>query len=81
METADAVVLSEDPARLPFLVSHAKRSLAVIKQNLALALGSKLIFLIVALLGSASLWMAVAADMGATLVVTFNGLRMLRAKE
>ncbi len=81
METADAVVLSEDPARLPFLVSHAKRSLAVIKQNLALALGSKLIFLVVALLGSASLWMAVAADMGATLVVTFNGLRMLRAKE
>jgi Zn2+/Cd2+-exporting ATPase len=81
METADAVVLSEDPSRLPFLVSHAKRSLAVIKQNLALALGSKLIFLIVALLGSASLWMAVAADMGATLIVTFNGLRMLRAKE
>jgi Zn2+/Cd2+-exporting ATPase len=81
METADAVVLSEDPERLPFLVSHAKRSLAVIKQNLALALGSKLIFLIVAMLGSASLWMAVAADMGATLVVTFNGLRLLRAKE
>ena len=81
METADVVVLSEDPGRLPFLVSHAQRSLAVIKQNLALALGSKLIFLVVALLGSASLWMAVAADMGATLVVTFNGLRMLRAKE
>jgi Zn2+/Cd2+-exporting ATPase len=81
METADAVVLSEDPMRLPFLVGHAKRSLAVMKQNLALALGSKLAFLIVALLGSASLWMAVAADMGATLVVTFNGLRMLRTKE
>lgn len=81
METADVVVLSEDPVRLPFLIRHAKRSLAVVKQNLALALGSKLIFLVVALFGTASLWMAVAADMGATLVVTFNGLRMLRAKD
>ncbi len=81
METADAVVLSEDPMRLPFLIEHAKRSLAVMKQNLVLALGSKLIFLVVAFLGAASLWMAVAADMGATLVVTFNGLRMLRTKE
>ncbi|BDC49154.1 copper-translocating P-type ATPase [Bryobacterales bacterium F-183] len=81
METAHAVILAEDPARLSFLVRHARRSVAVIKQNLALALGSKLAFLIVALLGSASLWMAVAADMGATLVVTFNGLRMLRTRE
>jgi Cd2+/Zn2+-exporting ATPase len=81
METAHAVVLTEDPARLAFLVRHAKRSLSVIKQNLALALGSKLIFLLVAVLGYASLWMAVAADMGATLVVTFNGLRMLRTRE
>ena len=81
IETADAVVLSEDPARLPFLVRHAKRTLAVIKQNLALALGSKVVFLAVAMFGAASLWMAVAADMGATLVVIFNGLRMLRAKE
>ncbi len=81
METADAVVLSEDPMRLPFLVGHARRSLAVMKQNLILALGSKVVFLVIAFLGAASLWMAVAADMGATLVVTFNGLRMLRTKE
>ncbi|MBS1836024.1 MAG: cadmium-translocating P-type ATPase [Acidobacteria bacterium] len=81
METAHAVILAEDPARLSFLVRHARRSLSVIKQNLALALGSKLVFLIVAVLGYASLWMAVAADMGATLVVTFNGLRMLRTRE
>jgi Cd2+/Zn2+-exporting ATPase len=81
METADAVVLSEDPMRLPFLIGHAKRALTVMKENLALALGSKLIFLVVAFLGAASLWMAVAADMGATLVVIFNGLRMLRTRE
>jgi Cd2+/Zn2+-exporting ATPase len=79
METADAVILSEDPQRLVFLVRHAQRSLRVIKQNLAFALGSKLVFLVIALMGSATLWMAIAADMGATLVVTFNGLRMLRS--
>ena len=81
IETADVIVMSEDPARLAFLMRHSQRSLAVIKQNLIVALGSKLVFLIVAILGLATLWMAIAADMGATLLVTFNGLRMLRAKD
>ena len=80
METADVIVMSDDPARLGFLMRHAQRSLAVIKQNLAVALGSKLVFLAIATLGLATLWMAIAADMGATLLVTFNGLRMLRSK-
>jgi Cd2+/Zn2+-exporting ATPase len=81
METADIIVMSEDPARLGFLMRHSQRSLAVVKQNLAVALGSKLVFLVIAMLGLATLWMAIAADMGATLLVTFNGLRMLRAKD
>ena len=80
METADVIVMSEDPERLAFLVRHSQRSLGVVKQNLAVALGSKLVFLVIALLGLATLWMAIAADMGATLLVTFNGLRMLRSK-
>jgi Cd2+/Zn2+-exporting ATPase len=80
METADVIVMSEDPARLGFLMRHSQRSLRVVKQNLAVALGSKLVFLAVAILGMATLWMAIAADMGATLLVTFNGLRMLNSK-
>jgi Cd2+/Zn2+-exporting ATPase len=81
METADVIVMSEDPARLDFLMRHSQRSLRIVKQNLTLALGSKLVFLVVAMLGFATLWMAIAADMGATLLVTFNGLRMLNAKD
>ena len=80
METADVIVMSEDPERLGFLMRHSQRTLAVVKQNLAVALGSKLVFLAIAVLGMATLWMAIAADMGATLLVTFNGLRMLRSK-
>ena len=80
METADVIVMSEDPERLGFLMRHSQRTLAVVKQNLAVALGSKLVFLAIAMLGMATLWMAIAADMGATLLVTFNGLRMLRSK-
>ena len=50
----------------------------MIIENVALALGSKALFLAFMAFGAATLWMAVAADMGATLLVTFNGLRMLR---
>jgi Zn2+/Cd2+-exporting ATPase len=81
MEAADVIVMSEDPERLPFLVSHSQRSLRVIQQNVALALGSKAIFLALAFLGAATLWMAIAADMGATLLVTFNGLRLLNNRK
>jgi Cd2+/Zn2+-exporting ATPase len=49
-----------------------------LKQNIALALGIKVVFLILALSGHATLWMAVFADMGASLLVVFNGLRLLR---
>ena len=81
METADVIVMSEDPGRLGFLMRHSQRCLGVVKQNLAVALGSKLVFLVIAMLGLATLWMAIAADMGATLLVTFNGLRMLRSND
>jgi len=53
----------------------------VLKQNIALALGIKLVFFGLALTGHATLWMAVFADMGASLIVVFNGLRLLRFKD
>jgi cation transport ATPase len=65
---------------LRFLVNHARRTLRVIRQNVAIALATKVAFLISAALGASPLWLAVAADTGATVVVTLNGLRLLRTK-
>jgi cation transport ATPase len=62
-----------------FAGRHARRALAVIRQNVTLALLTKLAFLVSAALGAAPLWLAVVADTGATLAVTLNGLRLLRA--
>jgi Cd2+/Zn2+-exporting ATPase len=80
METADVILMSDGLSKLPFLLRHARRTVNVIQQNVGLALMMKVIFLVLASFKLATLWMAVAADMGATLLVTFNGLRLLRAK-
>jgi cation transport ATPase len=73
------VVLTRE-AELGFPVNHAKRALRVIRQNVAIALATKFAFLVSAVLGAAPLWLAVVADTGATVVVTLNGLRLLRAR-
>ena len=78
VESAGVVLMRPDLRLLPFLVDHARRARARIIENIALALGAKALFLVVMAFGAATLWMAVAADMGASLLVTFNGLRMLR---
>ena len=78
LETADVVLMSDDLTRLPWLVRHARATLAVIRQNVGFALGVKALFVILAFAGHASLWAAIAADMGATLVVIANALRLLR---
>ena len=78
VESADVVLMQDDLRKLPFLVDHARRARRVIIENVTVALGAKALFLVVMALGAATLWMAVAADMGASLLVTFNGLRMLR---
>ena len=75
----DVVLTCDHPEDIDFLVKHAKRALTVIKQNVALSLATKAAFLISALLGVAPLWLAVVADTGATVAVTLNGLRLLRA--
>ena len=77
LETADVVLMSDDIARLPSLVSLSRRTLRVVRQNIAIALGLKAIFLVLALTGSATLWMAILADDGAALAVILNGLRLL----
>ncbi len=77
-ESADVVLMRDDLRKLPFLVGHARRARRVIIENVTVALGAKALFLAFMAFGAATLWMAVAADMGASLLVTFNGLRMLR---
>ena len=78
IETADIALMSDDLARLPWLVTHACRTLSVVRQNIVFAIGLKLLFVVFAVLGVASLWMAIAADMGASLLVICNGLRLLK---
>ena len=78
IETADIALMSDDLARVPWLIEHARKTRAIILQNIVFALGVKAAFLALALAGLATLWMAIAADMGASLLVIFNALRLLR---
>jgi len=78
MEAADVVIMNDDLRRIPEMIGLSRRTRRVLLQNIALALGIKAVFLVLAVLGDASMWMAVFADMGASLIVVFNGLRLLR---
>ncbi len=78
MEAADVVVMNDDLGRLSETIRLSKRTQTILWQNITLALGIKLVFLLLAIFDNASMWMAVFADMGASLLVIGNGLRMLR---
>lgn len=78
MEAADIVVMNDDLSRVAQTVELSKRTHAVLVQNITLALGIKAVFLGLAVSGQASMWMAVFADVGASLLVIFNGLRLVR---
>ncbi len=77
LETADVAIMDDDPRKIADFIALSRRASSVLKQNIALALGIKIIFLVLALSGDATLWMAVFADTGASLLVVFNGLRLL----
>jgi cation transport ATPase len=78
LAAADIVLTASDERVITLLVLHARRAMRVIRQNVAISLATKLAFLISAPFGFAPLWMAVLADTGATVIVTLNGLRLLR---
>jgi Cd2+/Zn2+-exporting ATPase len=80
METADVVLMQDDLRRVPQAIGIARRTRAIVKQNIALSLGLKLAFVALTIPGWATLWLAVAADVGATLLVTLNGMRLLRSR-
>ncbi|MCZ6481453.1 MAG: heavy metal translocating P-type ATPase [candidate division NC10 bacterium] len=78
LETADVALMGDELSQLPFAVRLGRRAVQTIKQNISLSLAIKALFLALAIPGYATLWMAVGADMGASLLVVFNGLRLLR---
>ena len=78
LETADVALMGDDLSRLAWLIHHSRRTLRIIRQNVAASLAVKSLFLVLAFSGRASLWGAIAADMGVSLLVVLNALRLLR---
>lgn len=78
IETADIALMADDLSKLPWLIRHSRRVLGVVRQNIIFSLAVKLAFVILTFAGISSLWGAIAADMGASLLVIANGLRLLR---
>jgi Cd2+/Zn2+-exporting ATPase len=81
LETADVALMDDDLGKLAEFLALSRRTSAILMQNIVLALGIKAVFLVLALTGQATLWMAVFADMGASLLVVANGLRLLRQQK
>lgn len=80
MEAADIVIMNDDLRRIADTISLSRKTYKVLWQNIILALGIKGVFMVLAVMGVATMWMAVFADTGASLLVVANGLRMLRMK-
>jgi len=81
LETADIALMSDDLSKLPYTIKLSRKALAIIKQNITFSLAVKLFALLLVVPGWLTLWIAIFADMGATLIVTLNSLRLLRVKE
>ena len=78
IETADVALMDDDLCKIPTFVRLSRATAQVLMQNIVLALGIKAVFLVLTFTGQATMWMAVFADMGASLLVVGNGLRLLR---
>lgn len=81
LETADIALMSDDLSKLPYTIKLSRKTLTIIKQNITFSLAIKLVALLLVVPGWLTLWIAIFADMGATLLVTLNSLRLLRVKE
>lgn len=78
IETSDVALMDDDLCKIPAFIRLSRNTMRVLRQNMILALGAKLAFLLLAVNGDATMWMAVFADMGISLLVVGNGLRLLR---
>lgn len=81
LETADIALMADDLEKLPYTIKLSRKALAIIKQNILLALGLKILALLLIIPGLLTLWMAILADMGATLIVIINSLRLLKVRK
>lgn len=81
LETADIALMSDDLSKLPYTIKLSRKALAIIKQNITFSLGIKALALLLIVPGWLTLWLAIFADMGATLIVTLNSMRLLKVKE
>ncbi len=79
IETADIALMTDDLGKLPWLVRHSRRMLAIMRQNIAFSPGVKAAFVVSTFAGHATPWGAIAADVGASLLVVANALRLSRA--
>lgn len=79
IETADIALMSDDLSKIPWVIQHSKRTLKIIRQNITASLFVKAAFVFLTFIGHSSLWAAIAADMGVSLLVVFNALRLLKA--
>ena len=80
IETADVALMQDDLRKLPEFIALSRKTSSILWQNIVFAIGVKVIFFVLTFTGQTSLWLAVFADMGASLLVVFNGLRLLRTK-
>ena len=81
IETADIALMTDDIAKVPWLVGHSRRTMNIIHQNIGIALATKALFVGLTAFGMATMWGAIAADVGVSLLVVANALRLLRAKK
>jgi Cd2+/Zn2+-exporting ATPase len=81
IDAADVALMGDDLTRIPVAIKLARATQGVVAQNIAFALVSKLAFVALTVGGYTSLWLAVAADMGASLLVTLNAMRLMRARQ
>jgi len=81
IETADIALMTDDIAKVPWLIGHSRRTMNIIHQNIAIALATKALFVGLTAFGLATMWGAIAADVGVSLVVVANALRLLRVKK
>lgn len=80
IETADIALMADDLGKVPWLIEHSRRTMTIIRQNIGIALATKAVFVGLTAFGLATMWGAIAADVGVSLLVVANALRLLRAK-
>ncbi|NOD90791.1 MULTISPECIES: cation-translocating P-type ATPase [unclassified Ruegeria] len=81
IETADIALMTDDIGKVPWLIDHSRRTMSIIRQNIGFSLATKALFVTLTGFGLASMWGAIAADVGVSLLVVANALRLLKAPE